>query len=63
MIFETKDRDLLGRIGKLTTKSSVLETPLLFPVINPSKQLLTPAELKRLYGLKGLINRKKNTQD
>jgi len=36
--FEVKDKDLGGRIGKLTTKSGVIETPAFFPVVNPLRQ-------------------------
>jgi len=36
--FEIKDKDLAGRIGKLRTKSGVIETPAFFPVVNPFKQ-------------------------
>ncbi|PUA33127.1 MAG: hypothetical protein B7O98_01425 [Zestosphaera tikiterensis] len=39
MFFEIKDKDLAGRIGKLRTKSGVVETPAFFPVINPFKQV------------------------
>ncbi len=39
MFFEIKDKDLAGRIGKLKTKSGVVETPAFFPVINPFKQV------------------------
>ncbi len=38
MNFEIKDKDLAGRIGKLSTRSGVIETPAFFPVINPFKQ-------------------------
>jgi len=38
MTFEIKERDLLARIGRLETKSGTVETPLLFPVINPAVQ-------------------------
>ena len=55
MSFEIKDKDLLGRIGKLKTKSGTLETPLLFPVINPSIQLVPPQELKNTYGFEAVI--------
>ncbi len=37
MSFEVKDVDLAARIGKLKTKSGTIETPTLFPVINPWK--------------------------
>ncbi len=38
MVFEVRDKDLGGRIGKLTTKSGVVETPTFFPVVNPVRQ-------------------------
>ena len=38
MSFEVKEKDLLARIGKLRTKSGAVETPLLFPVVNPAVQ-------------------------
>jgi len=44
MSFEVKDRDLLGRIGRLRTKSGTVETPLLFPVVNPSLQIIAEGD-------------------
>ena len=38
MSFEISEKDLQGRIGKLTTKSGVVTTPTLLPVIHPSLQ-------------------------
>jgi 7-cyano-7-deazaguanine tRNA-ribosyltransferase len=55
MSFEIKDKDLLGRIGKLKTKSGTVETPLLFPVINPSIQLVPPQKLKDVFGFEAVI--------
>jgi 7-cyano-7-deazaguanine tRNA-ribosyltransferase len=55
MSFEIKDKDVLGRIGKLKTKSCTVETPLLFPVINPSIQLITPQKLKDVFGFEAVI--------
>jgi len=55
MSFEIKNKDLLGRIGKLETKSGILETPLLFPVINPSIQLVSPTRLKEEFGFDAVI--------
>ena len=55
MSFEVKEKDLLGRIGKLKTKSGTLETPLLFPVINPSIQLVAPQRLKDEFGFEAVI--------
>jgi 7-cyano-7-deazaguanine tRNA-ribosyltransferase len=55
MSFEIKDKDLLGRIGKLKTKSGTVETPLLFPVINPNIQLVLPKKLKDTFGFEAVI--------
>ncbi|MDR0461067.1 MAG: tRNA guanosine(15) transglycosylase TgtA [Nitrososphaerota archaeon] len=55
MSFEIKDKDLLGRIGKLRTKSGIVETPLLFPVINPSVQPVLPQRLKDVFGFEAVI--------
>jgi 7-cyano-7-deazaguanine tRNA-ribosyltransferase len=55
MSFEIKDKDLLGRIGKLKTKSCTVETPLLFPVINPNIKLVTPRKLKTDFGFEAII--------
>ncbi|MEM3770258.1 MAG: tRNA guanosine(15) transglycosylase TgtA [Candidatus Bathyarchaeia archaeon] len=55
MSFEVKDRDLLGRIGKLRTKSGTVETPLLFPVINPAIQPIMPRRIREDFGFKALI--------
>jgi 7-cyano-7-deazaguanine tRNA-ribosyltransferase len=65
--FEIKEKDLLGRIGKLKTKSGTVETPLLFPVINPSIQLVAPRRLKETFGFEAVITNayilKKRYQD
>jgi 7-cyano-7-deazaguanine tRNA-ribosyltransferase len=53
--FEIKEKDLLGRIGKLKTKSGTVETPLLFPVINPSIQPIPPQKLKETFGFQAVI--------
>jgi 7-cyano-7-deazaguanine tRNA-ribosyltransferase len=55
MIFEVKDKDLLGRIGKVKTKTATVETPLLFPVINPSIQPIPPKRLREEFGFEALI--------
>ena len=55
MSFEIKQKDLLGRIGKLKTKTATVETPLLYPVINPSIQLVTPKKLKDTFGFEAVI--------
>jgi 7-cyano-7-deazaguanine tRNA-ribosyltransferase len=55
MSFEIKEKDLLGRIGKLKTKSGTVETPLLFPVINPSIQPVPTQKLKEQFGFEAVI--------
>ena len=55
MGFEIKERDLLGRIGRLETKSGVVETPLLFPVVNPSIQPISPKKIGEVFGCEALI--------
>lgn len=45
MSFEISEKDLQGRIGKLTTKSGVVTTPTLLPVVNPA---LKPHGLSKL---------------
>jgi 7-cyano-7-deazaguanine tRNA-ribosyltransferase len=55
MSFEAKEKDLLGRIGKLKTKSGTVETPLLFPVISPSFQIVPAQKLKDEFGFQAVI--------
>ncbi|MEM0007978.1 MAG: tRNA guanosine(15) transglycosylase TgtA [Candidatus Bathyarchaeia archaeon] len=55
MSFEVKERDLLARIGKLRTKSGTIETPLLFPVINPAIQPIPPRRIREDFGFEALI--------
>jgi 7-cyano-7-deazaguanine tRNA-ribosyltransferase len=55
MSFEIKEKDLLARIGKLKTKSGTVETPLLFPVINPSIQPVPTKRLKEHFGFEAVI--------
>lgn len=55
MSFEIVDRDLLARIGRFETKSGIVETPLLFPVINPGIQQIPPKTLAEEFGCKALI--------
>lgn len=55
MSFEIKEKDLLGRIGKLKTKTATVETPLLFPVINPSNQPIPSKRLKETFGCQAII--------
>ncbi len=55
MSFEIKEKDLLARIGKLKTKSGTVETPLLFPVINPSIQRVSPKKIRNEFGFEAVI--------
>ncbi len=55
MKFEIKDRDAAGRICKFTTKHGTVTTPNLMPVINPNKMLITPKEMKKLFGTEIVI--------
>jgi 7-cyano-7-deazaguanine tRNA-ribosyltransferase len=55
MSFEVKERDLLARIGKLKTKSGTVETPMLFPVINPVIQPIPPRRIREDFGFNALI--------
>ena len=55
MTFEIKERDLLARIGRLKTKSGSVETPLLFPVINPSVQPITARRIHDDFGFEAVI--------
>ena len=55
MSFEVINRDLMARIGKFDTKTGVIETPLLFPVINPGIQMIPPKTLNKDFDCKALI--------
>ena len=55
MSFEINRRDVLGRIGILETKSGKLETPALFPVVNPLAQEIPPRVMFERFGCKALI--------
>jgi len=46
--FEVKHKDVLGRIGRLKTAHGVVETPAFAPVINPIKNVLSPAEIAEM---------------
>lgn len=55
MSFEVLGRDLLGRLGRLETKSGVIETPVLLPVINPAVQPISPRKMQEEFKCKTLI--------
>jgi len=53
--FEIRERDVLGRIGILETKRGKLETPALFPVVNPLAQEIPPRTMFEELGSKAVI--------
>jgi 7-cyano-7-deazaguanine tRNA-ribosyltransferase len=53
--FEIIEKDLLGRIGKLRTKSGTIITPLILPVVNPSIQLIPASSLKEEFKCQAII--------
>ncbi|MEM4717485.1 MAG: tRNA guanosine(15) transglycosylase TgtA [Desulfurococcaceae archaeon] len=53
-MFETKTRDLGGRIGKLKTLHGYIETPFLFPVVDPAKQVPDLSSISNM-GFNGII--------
>ncbi|MCP8319172.1 MAG: tRNA guanosine(15) transglycosylase TgtA [Candidatus Methylarchaceae archaeon HK01B] len=53
-MFEIKTTDLAGRIGKIRTKSGLLETPCILPVIHPVRQSVAPKEMARI-GFKAVM--------
>ncbi|MEM0001960.1 MAG: tRNA guanosine(15) transglycosylase TgtA [Desulfurococcaceae archaeon] len=53
-MFETKTRDLGGRIGRLKTPHGVLETPFLFPVVDPIRQVPSINVIRNI-GFNGFI--------
>jgi len=55
MTFEIKERDAAGRLCKFKTKHGTVTTPNLMPVINPNKMLITPQEMKKLFGTEIVI--------
>jgi len=65
MKFEIKNRDASGRICNFHTNHGVIKTPTLLPVINPNKVLLSPKEMKKLFGVQMVITNSyiiKNTE-
>ncbi len=55
MKFEIKNRDAAGRICNFTTNHGTIKTPTLLPVINPNKMILSPKEMKKLFGVEMVI--------
>ena len=52
--FEVRASDLMGRLGRLKVGGKVLETPYLFPVVHPVRQLISPSTLRSM-GFQGLM--------
>ena len=55
MSFEIREKALLARVGRLRTKSGTIETPLLFPVVNPTIQPISPRKIREEFGFEALI--------
>jgi len=55
MSFEVNHRDMLARLGRMQTKSGKIETPILFPVINPAIQPISPKIMSKEFDCKALI--------
>ncbi|UCF08930.1 MAG: tRNA guanosine(15) transglycosylase TgtA, partial [Thermoplasmata archaeon] len=54
-MFELKERDGLGRMGLLHTGHGDVKTPVLMPVINPNQMLVSPREMKEVFGVQMVI--------
>jgi 7-cyano-7-deazaguanine tRNA-ribosyltransferase len=55
MSFELRDRDLMGRIGRLKTRRGKVETPAFMPVVNPMKQSIPPRRMLEEFGCEIVI--------
>ena len=53
--FEVKHRDAAGRCGVLKVRNREVETPFIFPVVNPNKMIITPKEMRKYYGVEAII--------
>ena len=54
-MFELRDRDGLGRLGRLTTPHGTVDTPALLPGLNPNQMLIPPRELAAKFGAQIVI--------
>jgi 7-cyano-7-deazaguanine tRNA-ribosyltransferase len=52
--FEVLEKDIAGRIGRLSDGKKTIRTPALLPVINPHLPLITPREMQEM-GVQALI--------
>lgn len=55
LVFEVRERDGLGRIGRLETPHGTATTPALLPVVNPNRPIIPPEELANRFGAEMLI--------
>ena len=55
MSFEIKAKDVMGRIGLLKTRRGVIETPYMYPVINPVKKTIPLNEIKDEFKMNAVI--------
>ncbi|MGQ9679284.1 MAG: tRNA guanosine(15) transglycosylase TgtA [Candidatus Bathyarchaeia archaeon] len=55
MSFEIRQRDLIGRIGRLETRRGVIETPMFLPVVNPISQAVAPRRMLEEFKYKTVI--------
>ncbi|MHA1653581.1 MAG: tRNA guanosine(15) transglycosylase TgtA, partial [Candidatus Thorarchaeota archaeon] len=53
--FEIKAKDGLARLGRFTTEHGTVTTPLLMPVVHPSKSAIMPRELDDHFGFQMVI--------
>jgi len=53
--FELLERDGAARICRFKTPHGTVETPALLPVLNPTKLVITPEELRRSFGIEMVI--------
>lgn len=54
MSFQVHDKDLLGRIGTVTTKSGSFQTPHMFPVVDPHRPILS-SKFYQQAGIKAIM--------
>ena len=55
MAFEQRDRDILGRTGRITVKGKTVETPVFLPVVNPLIDTIPPRRLEEEFRCQALI--------
>ena len=55
MSFEIKAKDVMGRIGLLKTRRGTIETPYMYPVINPIKKTVPLDDIKNEFKMNAVI--------